>query len=381
MQYIGARYIPLYDSNTWNINKTYEALTVVMAGNNSYISKKYVPAGIQITNTEYWFPNGNVPGIINDMQSQLNEISEKIPYFNTINGISNLNCVIIGDSVGDQIAFPELNVYSTLLKQKIENNGGTCQVFCQSGSGIVGNVNSNNFEQLYNLAQNKEKINRVLIVGFANDISKDVGNNLTSLFNTIKANSPMAIITGIPATRNHQTLYNNLISDISNMWIKNGGEWWPEAVWYTPLRSQLLPNDWTHPNQEGQNTLFNNILNKLMGGSLPDLIAVETTSDGVIWYLNKDNISAIISGNTYVSLLSTLATSGTKTLVSPSFLRTPTIFSYYIPASRTADKVEGSFYIRLSQDNIQAFYKGEGVGNTVIVNGFINMVIPSYLCY
>ena len=58
-QYIGARYVPKFfegegGSNTWaGSSVAYEALTVVTYLNNSYTSKKPVPAGVDISNTEY----------------------------------------------------------------------------------------------------------------------------------------------------------------------------------------------------------------------------------------------------------------------------------------------------------------------------------------
>ena len=54
-QYIGARYIPLFaDPIDWDIDTNYEPLTVVMNEGTSYVSKQYVPSGIQITNENYW---------------------------------------------------------------------------------------------------------------------------------------------------------------------------------------------------------------------------------------------------------------------------------------------------------------------------------------
>ena len=59
-QYIGARYVPLFaDPMQWDSTRTYEPLTVVYNGGNSYISRQYVPAGIQIDDDAYWALTGN----------------------------------------------------------------------------------------------------------------------------------------------------------------------------------------------------------------------------------------------------------------------------------------------------------------------------------
>ena len=57
-QYIGARYVPLFDGE-WDITKQYEPLTVVLYQGNSYTSMQAVPTGISISNTEYWAATGS----------------------------------------------------------------------------------------------------------------------------------------------------------------------------------------------------------------------------------------------------------------------------------------------------------------------------------
>ena len=59
-QYIGARYVPLFaDPAEWDNTKTYEPLTIVLHEGNSYTSRQYVPAGVDITNTDFWALTGN----------------------------------------------------------------------------------------------------------------------------------------------------------------------------------------------------------------------------------------------------------------------------------------------------------------------------------
>ena len=58
-QYIGARYVPIFgragsETVEWDDLAPYEPLTVVMHQGVSYVSRRYVPAGIPITDTGYW---------------------------------------------------------------------------------------------------------------------------------------------------------------------------------------------------------------------------------------------------------------------------------------------------------------------------------------
>lgn len=63
-QYIGARYVPILGrrgetSIEWDNSAPYEPLTIVMHEGNSYTSKQYVPADVDILNTEYWVMTAN----------------------------------------------------------------------------------------------------------------------------------------------------------------------------------------------------------------------------------------------------------------------------------------------------------------------------------
>lgn len=59
-EYIGARYVPLFaDPIEWDKTKTYEPLTIVYHAGNSYTSRQYVPADIELTDESYWALTGN----------------------------------------------------------------------------------------------------------------------------------------------------------------------------------------------------------------------------------------------------------------------------------------------------------------------------------
>lgn len=62
-QYVGARYVPIFGrknetSIAWDNSGAYEPLTIVLYNGDSYTSKRYVPAGIDITDTNYWVITG-----------------------------------------------------------------------------------------------------------------------------------------------------------------------------------------------------------------------------------------------------------------------------------------------------------------------------------
>lgn len=78
-QYVGARYVPLFaDPLEWDNTKTYEPLTIVYNNGNSYTSKQYVPAGIEITNTHYWALTGNYNAQIEQYRDEVQRYDARI---------------------------------------------------------------------------------------------------------------------------------------------------------------------------------------------------------------------------------------------------------------------------------------------------------------
>ena len=77
-QYIGARYVPIFgrkDESTieWDNTKPYEPLTIVLYQGNSYTSRTYVPAGIEITNEIYWANTGNYTAQIEQYRAEVQQ--------------------------------------------------------------------------------------------------------------------------------------------------------------------------------------------------------------------------------------------------------------------------------------------------------------------
>ena len=76
-QYIGARYVPIMFGE-WDNKVAYSPLTIVIYKNNSYTSKKYVPVGIDIGDTNYWVLTGNFNGQINENTTKIADLTTRI---------------------------------------------------------------------------------------------------------------------------------------------------------------------------------------------------------------------------------------------------------------------------------------------------------------
>lgn len=78
-QYIGARYVPLFaDPIEWDSSKTYEPLTIVYSGGNSYTSRQFVPAGIPIDDDSYWALTGNYNAQIEQYRTEVAQYDKRI---------------------------------------------------------------------------------------------------------------------------------------------------------------------------------------------------------------------------------------------------------------------------------------------------------------
>lgn len=126
MQYIGARYVPKFaDPIEWSSETEYESLTVVTNNGDSYTSKKYVPTGIDISNTDYWVNTGNFNAQYNSIIGKLNDITTSVS--ETIEVVNSLENA-------------DTEKFSTFMP---ENFNG--QLFNQSSSNMKKTVNGTAF--------------------------------------------------------------------------------------------------------------------------------------------------------------------------------------------------------------------------------------------
>ena len=69
--------IKFADPIEWNINTEYAKLYVVVSDNIGYLSKKAVPAGINIDNTEYWEPVFDMSSLMSALSSLQDEVTSQ----------------------------------------------------------------------------------------------------------------------------------------------------------------------------------------------------------------------------------------------------------------------------------------------------------------
>ena len=112
--YVGARYVPLIVGK-WNNEIEYEPLSIVTHEGNSFTSKKAVPTGIDINNTEYWVSTGNYNAQIEEYRKDVAAVMDTL---NSKPGIySNVSELRSADNL-------EIGMMVITLGYYEENDGG-----------------------------------------------------------------------------------------------------------------------------------------------------------------------------------------------------------------------------------------------------------------
>lgn len=146
-QYIGARYIPLFpDDPIWDSTKTYEPLTVVQNLGSSYVSRQYVPAGIDISNTNYWVQWADFNSQIEAYRAEVQTFDGRIT--------TNANDIDALETIIPKSAFSSSNT----VKKRIDDLAALLPSNSFSRSNTVAtamdNLQANVSTQLLNAVQN-----------------------------------------------------------------------------------------------------------------------------------------------------------------------------------------------------------------------------------
>lgn len=288
-QYIGARYVPKFANPIqWNINNSYEALTIVSALNNSYTSKKPVPPGVQITNEDYWAVTGNY-------NSQIEE------YRQEVKNTRKRHIIYIGDSYAEGYS-PDGNVtpWPTYCNNIIGRFLAYSVVSVSGGAGFLGNEYQR--ETFLSLLQkitpsvpDKDAITDIVVGGCVNDTNgtPDHLPAALSAFNafasTIYKN---AVIWLMPFGRTTNVNTNNTIITMLPYWSNSPVQGF-NYVANSPLIlhfDYLFSSDGQHPNELGQLTIGGKVANALLGGSITVAdYSTATITDGY-GYFNTPSI-------------------------------------------------------------------------------------------
>lgn len=251
-QYKGMRYVPLFgrkgeESIVWDNTKPYEQLTIVLYQGNSFTSRQYVPAGVEITNTEFWAETGNYNAQIEQYRREVAEAKQSADHvlnvigtgFSETDTVTNFaedttakigelsteltEIIMFGDSWADKniaVNTPYVNALESALHCTMHD-------YAISGSGFVkpdSLLISTQVTNFLNSNIDKTKIKYCVFVGGVND------QHLNNVDNSVLArairNQVERIHTACPQCK---ILY---VTDFAYPYDNTKANYWKQLVGY-----------------------------------------------------------------------------------------------------------------------------------------------------
>lgn len=336
-QYIGARYIPIFGrkdetSILWDNSAPYEPLTIVLYQGNSYTSRQYVPAGIEITNEAFWANTGNYNAQVEAYRQEVAAFDSRITANTTAistlennvnNDISEINEDISSLSTSVTERFTETNGNVSALQQSLTDNvdnlqddidalGSKClwigdsfsrnfdyylpkkvsaMLHCElvteavAGCGFVRYYNGSNFQMqadsLISQYQNDPTVKYVIIYGGWNDreqVISDINTAVSTTMGQLNAAFPNAIKVMFgpqcpQPVRIAEVSAGTYLSQVAERYkyysVLNNFVYVPAFMWNLSRPSQYwVDTDTTHPSQQGFDAIASYMMESLFSNNV-----------------------------------------------------------------------------------------------------------------
>lgn len=307
-QYVGARYVPKFsdvNGGEWDNTYTYEPLTIVKHGNDYYTSKKEVPTGIAITNTEYWVLTGNYNGAIAAVNARIDDVQAQIDH------LEKRKFIFIGDSyqygggitgTGNRWAQGWLGVLTGYLGLT-EN----VDFFHNEYPGYGFTTASSFLTLLQDLGASitdKDAITDIIVTGGLNDTSGKSGlfAAITSFMTYVKSNYPNAKVhIGYVGNYfcNPQLRFDgrDVAASYRVYGQRNGASYISNSEYMLHETNYYSADETWHPNEAGHKSIAQHMVNYVIDGSfdveenyrgLTFTLDSKLTATSGVMYLTKD---------------------------------------------------------------------------------------------
>lgn len=287
----------------WNISKQYSAWSVVVDGTSGYISTQPVPAGIQISNTDYWTPVANFTALYADLGTRvtaleydMDEAEANIAYLDGLRNYQTRKVICISDSYG--LTPTESTSWISNLKWYLNIPDSNFYRAQHNGSGFLGTQPSYKFVDLFhtiitNMSDDeKDAITDIVIGGGYNDANATHHGSTFAQVKTAMRNCLEVMRNQCPNARIYlcfmawdknsdwhaslrtvSNIYGQGMNYAKNVCVIDGNNWLH--------RTAFLDGTGLHPTVVGATALSETIASVMMGGTnYCDLAPSET--DGTI---------------------------------------------------------------------------------------------------
>ena len=312
--YIGNRYVPVFaDPVEWDNLRQYEPLTIVTYQGTAYTSKKTVPVGTALSNTEYWVVTGNYNAQVEQYRQEVVQVQSDLDALSPV--VSGLSTRMTGaESAIDTLEEYEDNNVAIYLgnsyAQGVGSTSGTdglfaktkhlfksAKLYADGGVGFLTYPNhTSTFETLLDqciadTSVDKSKVTDIIIlsawgdtlalVNRGNSFDSDLANALYSFktkvannFTNPKLKIRVAFVEirsqrNIPDTAIGTSLYQepfNLNRHFENILEAAEIPYLGWIGWNCMMNSAYTSSDKYHPSDAGYKTLGCELIKALTGG-------------------------------------------------------------------------------------------------------------------
>lgn len=287
------------NAGAWDITKQYQAWTIVSDNNNGYISLQPVPAGISISNTDYWGHVADYNILITNLTARVSALENQV---STINGqitaikrdiepIINRKFVFLGDSY---------NYYGGGWLSGVTSALGISTYYDYTASGHGFTTSPANWEDdiqqfVSDHSDIAADITDIVIVGGINDSVPaqlaDLETNLSSFItycasNLAKAHITMCFVGNAKAASPvlYGRTYENRLEVIATeqRLLNTAGHTFAEGCQNALFQHTLFESDGLHPNAPGQQY-----------GIIPAVVAALLKAEFVPTYTKRYNTDVL----------------------------------------------------------------------------------------
>lgn len=280
------------NDGAWDITKQYQAWTVVSDNNVGYISLKPVPAGIAISNTDYWGLIADYDILITDLSTRIGALEydmddpagkvevliDRVDNLDTQVGVLNdeiLNpyLLVLGDSwSADSSGWPAYVAGKCgYVLQNYARSGYTYSVI----GGSQGLFSSALSDAITDITE-PQRVKEILIYGGLNDVrlgadNGDIYSACASLIVTAKTNFPNARITVVGVNMSNEQTYIDMEAEAA-LFIETAarvnGAGFVNSNHWLKFVANTYQGDNTHPSAQGLQIIRSYMLAILGGGTV-----------------------------------------------------------------------------------------------------------------
>lgn len=273
----------------WDITKQYPAWCIVNDNGAGYISIQPVPAGMPLTNSDYWRGVVDYTATIADLQNRVVTLegqmstlnNSTIPTINTrLNILENRKYIMIGDSYDDADDRGTTGWSAQVASYLGLTPGVDYFKSSKASRGFIGDTSvpgDVTFLKLLNdldtVIDDKDSITDIVVCGGCNDMTHAIADYdalcaaVATFVNTAHTKYQNAQVwIGMCGYEFNQTFCNNVnyLCYAYMSGIKNGANYM-SGLEFVMHNSALGYGDGIHPNQDGENRIGEAVANNLLG--------------------------------------------------------------------------------------------------------------------